>query len=143
MKKVILVIIISLFFSCEGDEDRSPNCAAVLCLADQLYLTYRNTMGDTLIGTTFIQDSFKLSSPTNVLYIKPIPGNRGNLAIFYQQLETDIDYTLELSPTETDTLNFTFSTILADCCIDSSMQELQYNGNIVTPDLEDFYILIK
>ncbi|MFT5437765.1 MAG: hypothetical protein ACI840_002425, partial [Ulvibacter sp.] len=103
MKKALLVIIIALFFSCEGEEDRSPDCSAVLCPADQFYLTYRNTAGDTLIGTTYVRDSFKLSSPSRVIYIKPIPGNEGNLAIFYHQVETNLDYTLELSTTETDT----------------------------------------
>ena len=70
MKKVFLISIVVLCFSCEGDEDRSPNCSTVLCLADQFQLTYRNTAGDTLIGTTYIQDSFKLSSPLNVIYIR-------------------------------------------------------------------------
>ena len=143
MKKVFLVIIIAFFFSCEGDEDRSPNCSAVLCLADQLHFTYRNTVGDTLIGTIFVQDSFKLASATNVLYIKPIPGNVPDFAIFYQQLETDMDYTLELSPTEIDTLNFTFSTTQADCCIDSSMAELRFNDDVIMPETEDFYILTR
>jgi hypothetical protein len=143
MKKVLLVIIIALCFSCEGDEDRSPNCSSVLCLADQLYLTYRNTAGDTLIGTTYIQDSFKLSSTTNVVYVKPIPGNEGNLAIFYQQLETNIDYALELSATETDTLNFKFLSIYANCCTDSSMTELKYNNTSIPAESEDFYVLTK
>ena len=143
MKKILLIIMIALFFSCEGDEDRSPNCSAVLCRADQFYLTYLNTQGDTLIGTTYIQDSFKLSSQSNVIYIKPIPGNVGNLAIFYQQLEKDIDYTLELSTTDTDTLNFKFLSIYANCCIDSSMTELKYNNTPIPAESEDFYVLTK
>ncbi len=143
MKKVLLVIIIALVFSCEGDEDRFPNCSAVLCPADQFYLTYRNTLGDTLIGTTYIQDSFKLSSPSNVIYIKPIPGNEGNLAIFYHQVETDIDYALELNGTETDMLNFKFLSIKSNCCIDSSMSELIYNNAPISAESEDFYVLIK
>jgi len=143
MKKVFLISIIALCLSCEGDEDRSPNCSTVLCLADQFQLTYRNTAGDTLIGTTYIQDSFKLSSPSKVIYIKPIPGNEGNLAIFYQQLESDIDYALELSTTETDTLNFNFLSMYANCCIDSSMIELTYNDTPTLPESEDFYVLPK
>ena len=143
MKKALLITMIALFFSCEGDEDRGPNCSAVLCLADQFYLTYRNTAGDTLIGTTYVQDSFKLSSPSNVIYIKPIPGNEGSLAIFYQQVETDLDYALELSATETDTLNFNFYSIYADCCIDSSMTELKHNNTVIPAESEDFYVLIK
>lgn len=143
MKKALLVIIIASFFSCEGDEDRSPDCSAVLCLADQFYLTYRNTAGDTLIGTTYVQDSFKLSSPSDVIYIKPIPGNEGSLAIFYQQLEAGIDYAFELSTTETDTLGFNFFSIYADCCIDSSMTELKHNNTPIMAESEDSYVLIK
>jgi hypothetical protein len=143
MNKVLLFIIIVLVFSCEGDEDISPNCSAVLCPADQFYLTYRNTAGDTLIGTTYVQDSFKLSSPSNVIYIKPIPGNEGSLAIFYHQVETDLDYALELSATETDTLNFEFLSIKANCCIDSSMSELIYNNTPIPAESEDFYVIIK
>ncbi|MFT4669156.1 MAG: hypothetical protein ACI9AT_002230 [Ulvibacter sp.] len=143
MKKALLVIIIALFFSCEGEEDRSPDCSAVLCPADQFYLTYRNTAGDTLIGTTYVRDSFKLSSPSRVIYIKPIPGNEGNLAIFYHQVETNLDYTLELSTTETDTLNFNFLTILSYCCFDSSMSELLFNDTSIPAESEDFYVLTK
>jgi hypothetical protein len=143
MKKALLVIIIALVFSCEGDEDRSPDCSAVLCPADQFYLTYRNTVGDTLIGTTYIQDSFKLSSPSNVIYIKPIPGNEGNLAIFYHQVETDLDYAIELIANEIDTLNFKFLSISSNCCIDSSMSELIYNNAPIPAESEDLYVLTK
>lgn len=143
MKKALLIILVVFAFSCEGDEDGYPNCSAVLCPADQFFLTYRNTAGDTLIGTTFVKDSFKLSSPSDVIFIKPVAGNSGNISIFYQQLESDIKYTLELSDTEIDTLNFNSVSITANCCIDSSMSELLYNNSTVTAESEDFYVIIK
>ena len=143
MKKVLLVIIIALIFSCEGDEDRGPDCSAVLCPADKFYLTYRNTAGDTLIGTTYVQDSFKLASQSDVIYIKPVPGTEGTLSIFYYKLETDLDYALELNETETDTLNFSFLSVYSDCCTDSSMLELTYNNTPTPADSEDSYVLIK
>ncbi|MFT5384579.1 MAG: hypothetical protein ACI81W_001980, partial [Saprospiraceae bacterium] len=82
-------------------------------------------------------------SPSRVIYIKPIPGNEGNLAIFYHQVETNLDYTLELSTTETDTLNFNFLTILSYCCFDSSMSELLFNDTSIPAESEDFYVLTK
>jgi hypothetical protein len=143
MKRALLVLIIALVFSCEGEEDRSPDCSAVLCPADQFYLTYRNIVGDTLIGTTYIQDSFKLSSPSSVIYIKPIPGNEGNLAIFYHQVETDLDYSLALRANEIDTLNFKFLSISSNCCVDSSMSELIYNNAPIPAESEGLYVLTK
>lgn len=144
MKKILLLLISVIFLGCEGDEDRGANCANILCALDQVRLTYRNVAGDTLIGTTFVQDSFKLSSTTQVLYLKPQPvDNPDKLAIYYGDLESGVDYELELSTTEKDTLNFTFSTLYADCCINSTMQELRYNNNAVAPELDDFYVLIR
>lgn len=144
MKKILPLLIAVLILGCEGEEDRMANCELVSCVTDHFRLTYKNAAGDPLIGTTFVQDSFKLSSSNQVLYLKPQPeANQDKLAIYYGDLESGINYALELSATETDTLNFTFSTVLADCCIDSSMQELRYNNNIVAAESNDFYILIK
>ena len=144
MKKIVLVLIAALFLACEGEEDRMVNCSNILCVVDQFRITYKNAAGDPLIGTTFVQDSFKLSSSNQILYLKPQPiDNFDNLIIKYGDLESGVDYELELSAVVGDTLNFTFSTMQADCCTDSSMQSLQYNGTTVAAELEDFYILIK
>ena len=144
MKKILLLLISIMLLGCEGEEDRMANCSGIICVSEQVRLSFRNAAGNPLIGTTFVQDSFKLSSSNQVLYLKPQPtDNEENLAINYTDLASGVDYTLELSATESDMLNFTFSSVYADCCTDFFMQQLRFNNNVVATESEDFYVLIK
>ncbi len=144
MKKVLLVLVLTVMFACEGKEDREVNCETVLCATDQFIITFRDLSGVPLLGTQFVKDSFKLSSTNSIRYIKPIPfGEIDNLAIFYEDVESDLKYTLELSPTEIDTLRFIFSTKVGSCCTISTMQELSYNGVLSFSEEDNLYVLIR
>lgn len=144
MKRLIFLGILVFLMACEGDEDTGPDCSTVLCEANEFLFTYRDTAGNPLIGTQFVQDSFKLSSPSTTLYLKPRAFFADNqLPVFYHEVESGQEYILELSETESDTLQFTFTTVTANCCVDSTMQEFLLNGNPQNPVAEDSYVLIK
>ncbi|MEL6809994.1 MAG: hypothetical protein AAFP76_01520 [Bacteroidota bacterium] len=144
MKKLLFTTFVLFCLGCEGDEDRFADCSTVLCAADQFVLTYQDGDGNPLIGTVFVQDSFKLASIDTILYIKPIPfGEEENLALLYANIESNTKYGLELSETITDTLRFDFTTVNGTCCVTSTMEALRLNGTIVPETETNFYTLIK
>jgi len=144
MYKIIPFLVVISFLACEGIEDREVNCETVLCATDAIKITYRDSGGNPLLGTLFIKDSFKLFSANSIQYLKPLsPTEPENLAIFYAYIQNDLDYTLELSPTVIDTLNFTFTTNNNSCCSLSTMDQLLFNRKVEGPETTNFYIFIK
>ncbi len=144
MKRILILLVFTVLLACDGKEDREANCSNVLCIADQILITFRDSAGVPLIGTKFVKDSFKLSSANSVRYIKPIStGLIENLAVWYSDLEIDTQYALELSPTAIDTLRFSFTTDIRSCCTVSTMEELKYNGSVNPPEETNFYVFIR
>lgn len=144
MKKVLLIFVVIFVYACDGKEDREANCDTVLCATDEFVISLRDTSGMPLIGTEFVQDSFKLSSTNSTIYVKPILfGTEETILIPYAQIESDVRYDLELSATEIDPFRFIFSTEFGSCCTYSTMEELRYNGNEQSPEATRFYVLIR
>ncbi len=144
LKKLLLLVLLMPFISCEGDEDVGPDCSTVLCAANEFLISYRDANGNPLIGTEFVMDSFKLSGPDAVIYIKPRAFFADNqLPIFYHIVVSGSDYVLELSENVRDTLRFTFTTVTSDCCEDSTMEEFLQNSVNIPPVAEDAFVLIK
>ncbi len=145
MKKLLFLLSLPLLLmACEGEEDRQADCSTVLCAADEFYLDYKDVDGNPLIGSVFVQDSFKLSSPTSTIYLKVNSfGPENLLPIAYRSVESGADYALELSPTASDTFNFTFTTNNGPCCFTSTMSDFKYNDLTIEVDSIRNYVLVR
>ncbi len=145
MKKLSFLLFLSLLcIACEGEEDKEPNCELVDCLSDTFFLDYQDVDGNPLIGAVFVQDSFKLSSPTRTIYLKVnASGFENILPINFNLIESGVDYELALSPTESDKFNFTFNTNTDPCCPFSSISDFQYNDTTLTGDATRTYLIVR
>ncbi len=126
-----LLLSLTMITSCEGDEDKFPDCSLVLCPPNSFLLNYQDTDGNPLINTVFVKDSFKLFNPTSTQFIRTLP-EENRLAVLYERIESGANYFLELDTDEIDTLMFHYTTRAETCCTIFTLDSLQFNG-VTTP----------
>jgi len=131
MKKLGLIIVSLFIISCGNDSD-DCNDTAFLPPPNYFQLKLEDTNGNSLIGNLFIQDSFKLSNANSILYIKPLNfGPDDELIIPFNSIDSGADYFLDLSETDTDTLNISHSLKTGECNSYESLDQFTYNSDLL------------
>lgn len=129
MKKYVLLFTICLFFLSCGDDD--VDCSLAIPPPNNVLFQLQDPQGNLLIGTTFLQDSFKLFNPSSTVYLKPVTSFSGTLSISFPDIESSDTYFLELSSTDTDTLSLDFNTTPSDCFTSYSLNSFIYNNLVI------------
>ncbi|MDC8003593.1 hypothetical protein POV27_05990 [Aureisphaera galaxeae] len=132
-----------LLLSCEGEEDRSPNCTTVTCPPNSFLINIQDTDGNPLINSVFVGDSFKFYTPTTTLYVKTFQQQNDVLHIRYPEIETGTTYFLELDETEVDTLTVNFTVTEQTCCISYNLDSLRYNGVNAPINSQELIVLTR
>lgn len=144
MKKLLIALLL-LCLSCNDETD----CTTALPSPINFFLEFQDADGNTLIGNVYAQDSFKLSAPNSIQYLKPAIGFGAShlLLIGNDQLENNIDHYLELSPTDTHTLNVEHDISNGPCFNLPFVTKLTYNQEVLfdlnNSSPSETYIIIK
>lgn len=129
--RLFALLLLIFLTTCNNDDD-VDDCALVLPAPPSFLLKFEDTAGNSLIGTTFVQDSFRLYNPNYEQYIKPQPfGAPDELLVIFSDINSDETYFLELDSQDTDTLQIGHS-IEAGICFDIDRLELFiYNSEVL------------
>jgi hypothetical protein len=133
MKKIFYLLAIFCLTSC-GNNDDDSNCSDTTFLPppEGIYLKLVDTDGMSLIGSTFVQDSFKLSNTNATLYLKPDTfGPQDELFVWFNSINSQETYYLELSETDTDTLNIGYSLRDNECFSFLGLDTFIYNNELL------------
>ncbi|NND88150.1 MAG: hypothetical protein HKM28_02760 [Flavobacteriaceae bacterium] len=127
------LMIFMLIIGCTSD-DSNP-CANVLPSPNNLLLDIQDSQGNSLIGTVYVQDSFRLRTNNSVTYVQSQEiDDAAALSIFFTQLESGESYYLDLSETETDTLRVNYTATPNECFVAYEIDQVVYNGEDGTID---------
>ena len=128
MKNFLLTLaVVASLFACNSDD---PDIACIPAFPGwELVLVDGNN--DPLIGVQFVQDSFKLSNSNNITYVRPTPFGTGNdVQIVLPDLVSGADYYLELSQSDSDTLNIEYEEF-ESCGPAYRTLMFTYNGEVI------------
>ena len=140
---LIYLAITALLFACT-DDDSGTDCALIIPSPNNFLLRIQDAQGDPLIGTVFTQDSFKLRGNNAVTYIKPtLNGNPADLFIFFTQIDDGVDYYLDLSETDTDTIRANYTVTTNECATSFDLEGFFYNGTLGENDGDNLVIATK
>ena len=146
MKKIALLILFCIgLFSCSNDD---VDCSLVQPPPSNMLLKLEDTDGNSLIGTTFVQDSFKLHNTSSTIYLKPYAtGPQDELVFWFDEINSNATYYLELSPTDTDTLSVGHTTINDVCFSYKVLNSFIYNTEIIYDDNSEvnsnYFVIVK
>ena len=141
-KIVTLSVIALLLMTCGNDDE--IDCSLILPEPNWFEIGFFDLQGQPLIGTVYTQSEFRIFNDNSETFLTSVPtGDPTRLQIFYDFFESDIDYYIELSAVDTDTLRFIYQSTLKPCSIDYDLESVIYNGESVTPVNPRLVNLIK
>lgn len=129
--RFVTLAILALFFcimiqSCDADEEEY-GCG--ICPPTTFHLGFFNEHGNTYVGYIYKQDSFRLYNAMEEYYLTYLPnGKHTRFLVSFDSLTSGSDYFLEFSPTDIDTLRFSFEVEQQPHCRIYSFTEVLYNG---------------
>ena len=135
---VFTLLTFSMFlFSCKKED-----CSNVLPPPNWIELGITDSAGNALLWSGYNKDSFRLYNSSREIYLGPLPyGDSSRLQIRFPDLVNELDYYLELSSTDTDTLRFDITNSVEKCFTSYSLDKLYYNGvlgsNLVSGGIYD------
>lgn len=132
----ILIVVLS---SCDWNQ-----CVNEKPLPSFFEINLIDSLENSLVGSVYVKDSFRLYSANSEQYIRPIPyGNPSLLQIYFSKIESASTYYLELDASDTDTLEFVFSSNKGKCGTSYTMYSINYNGTQVQISSQNTYGLFK
>lgn len=136
MKKLIGIVIVVFLFSCT--KETGVDCTTVLPPPNWFEISIDNSAGDQLIYSVYVRDSFLLYNANSSQFLKPLAfaGDPSYLRVAFPDIESGVEYYLELDTLDTDTLVFNFSEKVTECYSSYSLHEIVYNGYL-TPIEEE------
>ena len=130
--RIFAFLLCCLFLSCGSNDDDDVDCSLVIPAPPIIYLKFEDSMGNSLIGNTFVQDSFRLFNPNTELYIKPQEfGSPDELAIWLPDIESEATYFLELNEEDNDTLVIGHQIFPDPCFSIERLTFFSYNSEIL------------
>lgn len=137
IRKGLGILLASLFLSCATDDD-SIDCSLSDPGPNWFEIGFFDTDGNPLIGTVYTQESFRVFNLQEEFYVSPFTGGNPNyLIVRYENITNEREYYIELSETDTDTLQFTYAIIQGPCFPNYTLENVWYNGELqpATTDL--------
>lgn len=133
----IVLILAIIIQSCNG-------CKNVLPPPQYFEMTFADVNNNNLLGSTFNQTSFKLHNSNSTVWLNYDPINQGeSLKVQYKDIQTNLDYYLDLSDTDTDTLRVNFTTTEEKCYDSFEINSFTYNGQNLAFDQGVSFKVVK
>ncbi|MBT8288373.1 MAG: hypothetical protein HKN00_08865 [Flavobacteriaceae bacterium] len=133
--------IFVVLLSC-GEDD--VDCSAVLPPPNWFEIGFFDTQGNALIGSVYQQEEFRLYNDNTELLLRPVPfGDPERLQVIFSNIQSNIEYYIELTATDTDTLHFNYETINGPCFSFSNLTEVIFNGRTIEFEDDSRIDLIK
>lgn len=140
MKELFLFSVVILLFSFSGCK-KTVDCTLVLPEPNYFEITFVDSTGNSVLGTI---DSLRLYNASYDKYIKATRfGDSSYLQIFYVDIDSNVNYFIELNNMDTDTLLFNYSIEVGTCFNVYIMDDLKYNGQNQTVGNNIQFDLIK
>lgn len=131
MKKALIYFSLAILLASCTDDDPVTDCSLIIPQPINFLLRIQDAQANPVIGTVFTQDSFKLRGNNAVTYIKPtLNDNPADLFIFYTQMESGLEYYLDLNETDTDTIRINYTVNVNECSTSYDLEGLLYNGTV-------------
>ena len=123
-------ILFILFIASCGRNTDDVDCTNALPEPNWFEIGFVNMDGEPLIGTVYLQEEFRLFNASSELMLSSVPfGDPTRLQVGYDDIVSDVDYYIELTETDNDTLRFIYSSSMGSCFINYDLQEIIYNGD--------------
>lgn len=124
------ILFSSLFLSCTSDDDEL-DCSTVDPGPNWIEMGFFDSDGNPLIGTVYNQESFRMFNSQEEFFISPfLGGSPDYLIVRYEDITNDREYYIELSESDTDTLQFTYAVIQGPCFPNYILENVWYNGEL-------------
>lgn len=138
MRWFYLLVLLTFLISCDNNDD--IDCTNAIPPASNFLLKFEDQAGNSLIGTTYVQDSFKLYNPNSTVYLKPYnSGPSDQLVVWMPDINSGETYFLELDATDTDTLIINHSEMSDDCFTYSVLDSFIYNNEVLYDENSSFF----
>ncbi len=144
MKNLISIICI-LFLIGSCDKEPGLDCSNALPPPNYFHMDIVDSSGNSFIGSLSIQDSIRLYNNSFEKYISPENFDPSYaFKIFYPDIESEIEYFIELDNMDIDTVTFNYSITPQECFDSYVMNTIEFNGqNMTISNSEGKYDLIK
>ncbi|NNK71894.1 MAG: hypothetical protein HKO94_01755 [Flavobacteriaceae bacterium] len=137
----VILILVSML-SCADDDE--VDCTTALPAPDWFELGFFNSQGQALIGSVYLQEEFRVFNSTSETFISPMAsGDQTRLQVRFPDFETNVDYFIELTSVDTDTLRFLFETSQGPCFLSYDLQQVIFNGETIMVQNTNRVDLIK
>ncbi len=132
IRRVCILFICSLALLLPGCED-DVDCTNALPPPNWFQLGFFTTNGEPLIGTLYKSEGFRLYNADTELSVSPMRfGDTTRLLIRYDDVLPDVEYYIELTQEDTDTLSFSYEIRQDPCFLIYTLQEVTHNGESVS-----------
>ncbi|MFB0923886.1 MAG: hypothetical protein QMB65_01170 [Vicingaceae bacterium] len=126
---ITLLLLISCSKETLNNKEPELDCSNVLPPPNSFEINLVNSVGNPLIGSIYTQDSFRLYNNSFEKFIRPPAfGVSTVLQIFYPDIESGIEYFIELDSLDNDTLMFNYSIKNRECFDSFKMDSIKFNG---------------
>ena len=133
-------LIVSLL-SCGNDD---VDCTNAFPTPDWFELGFFDSQGQPLIGSVYLQDEFRVFNSNNEIFLSPIPfGDSTRLQVRFNDFTSNLDYYIELTPIDIDTLRFVYETTQGPCFLNYNLQQVVFNGETIPIQNSNRVDLIK
>ena len=140
---ILIMCIAALLFSC-GNNDDEDNCTTALPAPEWFELGFFNSLGEPLVGTVYPQEEFRVFNSNSEVFVSPVPfGDPTRLQMRFLDFDSDVNYFIELTATDTDTLNFTYDVRQGPCFLNYDLTQVIYNGQTIQLSNSNRVDLIK
>lgn len=142
---LIFFIVAGSLLACEGDEDQ---CAKEFPVCECASIAIVDADGNSLLGENNVYKPAEISlfrSQQSINIMEHVVANDTLMLFFFNDMESDQDYSLQLNDTETDILNLTLPIIIGSCFSVKNIEQFRVNGAFVEPDMDfsDRYTIQK
>lgn len=139
--KTFTSIIFTLFIIIGCEKKTDLDCSNVQPPSNYFEININDSSGNSLIT----QDSIRLYNNSFEKYIRPQRSSiSDHLQIFYPDIESGVEYFIELDSIDSDTLKFNYSIDSQECYNIYIMNAIEFNGqNMPISEWETKFDLLK
>ena len=140
-KILFLFSIIVSLLACDNNDD--VDCSTVFPAPNWFELGFFDSQGRPLIGTVYQQDKFRVFNANNEIFLLPIIDDPTRLQVLFNEFTSNLDYYIELTAIDIDTLRFVYETKQGPCFLNYDLQQVVFNGETIPIQNSNRVDLIK
>lgn len=145
MKKSYKILFFFSFIvtllACDNNDD--VDCTNVFPAPNWFELGFFDSQGQPLIGSVYQQDEFRVFNSNNEVFLSPIFDDPTRLQVRFNDFTSNLDYYIELTAIDIDTLRFVYETTQGPCFLNYNLQQVVFNEETIPIQNSDRVDLIK